>query len=534
MLKLLTSMARAGVALAWEARFDLLGKATGAATKKYVVPHLKMHNGSQFVTVRALKKLKPVWKRAIHAPDEGLAPLPTIKKPVTTKYVIQRHHAHRAGEHFDLRFMIKGRGVSFAIPKHRMPNQGENLLAVLQPDHIEEYFDFEGTIPDGQKGAGLVEIFAAGEADILSCNEGKLVFELPDGPVAGRYVVIATGGGPRGDHCILRSFPPVVEQAVKPHVRLFGKRSEDYLERTVETYENGDVLEEKVDGACAGWQVDKDGRVELTGPRLSKKTGEVIRYTHKLPKLRADFASAGLERQSGEGELWHKRGPNFVAAVLNSSPTRARFLQRKHGPLRIKLYNIHEEKPYAERYADMQQAARAAGATVSVVKQVVPRSPAVAAAFAQWCRSDPRTPRDGIVAKSPRDVEVNWRKVKPSDTVDVPITGFEEGRGKYTDSLGALRVLRGGREINLGTGFTDYQRAWIWRNRQELQGELVKAQFHERANTSLDNTGGSFAGFHESKSEVGLRMYAEALADGTDKSPSEIKYALISAAGWKR
>jgi len=535
MRSLLISMFRAGVALAWEVRFELLGKATKAATKRYIDPHVVRTSGSRFASVRALRTLKPVWKRAIHAPSEGLIPLPKISSPVTAKYVVQLHEAKRAGPHYDLRLMIKGRGISFAIPKHRMPEVGENLLAVLQPDHIEEYFDFEGTIPDGQKGAGSVEIIAAGEVDILNCDEGKLVFEIPDGPVSGRYVVIMTGGGPRGDHAIVRSFPPVIEQAVKPQVRLFGKRSEDYFSKAVQAQEDGHVLEEKVDGACAGWWVDKEGRAELSGPRLSKRDGKPIRYTHKLPKLRADLAKANLKNQSGQGELWHRRGPNFVAAVLNSSPTRARHLQHKYGPVRLKLYNLDEEVPYNERYQRLKQISRAAGPTVEVVKQFAPKNAALAVTFAEWCRIDPKTPRDGFVAKDPDGLDTVWRKGKPTDSVDTPIIGFKEGSGRCTGSLGSLLVQSsGGKTVSIGTGFTDFQRDWIWAHRDELVGDIVSVKFHERANTDLSNTGGRFDGFHAGKSEAGLKMYAEALADGTDKTPEEIKYALISAAGWRR
>lgn len=530
---LLKQMIQAGVAIAWESRFDILGTVFGAVSKKYIRPHIP-HPSSPFITIRAYRKIKPVWKRAIHAPSEELTPLPTITEPITTRYVIQRHHAKRAGEHFDLRLMIKGRGISFAIPKHRMPGKNENLLAVLQPDHIEEYFDFEGIIPDGNKGAGLVEIFASGEADVLSCDSGKLVFEIPDGPVSGRYVIIATGNGPRADSCIIRSFPPVVTQAEKPHVRLFGGKEDTYESKAIKAYNDGMVMEEKVDGACAGWQIDKDGRVELTSPRLSVKDNTVIRYTHKLPKLRADLAKSGLKNQSGEGELWHKRGPNFVAAVLNSAPERARFLQRKHGPVRLKLFNIHEDKAYAERYAHLKEVAKKSGSTVSVVSQYTPESNQTAIAFAAWCRLNSKCPRDGFVAKDPNGLGTDWWKGKPTNPDDVQIIGFQKGTGKYSDSLGALIVSREGREIKIGTGFTDFQRDWIWRNRESLQGECVKVQFHERANTTLLDTGGRFDGFHESKSDIGLRMYAEALADGTDRSPEDVKYALISAAGWRK
>lgn len=532
-MNLMTAMLRAGIAMAWESRFSILGKVSGRVVKTHVAPHLKLYKGSPFATVRALNRLKPVWKRAVHAPHESIQELPTLGRPETVKYVIQRHFAHRAGEHLDLRLMIKGRGISFAIPKARMPQGKENLLAVLQPDHIEEYFSFEGEIPEGQMGAGEVLIAASGEADVLTCTPDKIVFELPDGPMAGRYVLINTSTGV-DQNWLFREFPPVVEQAIKPNVRLLS-RDDGYLEKAARAADDGLVLEEKVDGACAGWRVDKEGRVELAGPRISRRTGLPIRYTHKLPAVVRDLARADLRRVSGEGELWHKRGPNHVAAVLNSNPDRARFLQRKHGPIRLKLFNLDEDKPYKERYNDLRKIARSSGPSVTVVHQIRPKTPEVAKAFAFICRTtDDGIPRDGFVAKDLGLPGTDWWKGKPVDSIDTEILGFKEGTNGLTGTLGSLKVNGpDGRPVNVGSGFTRAQRDWIWGHRDLLEGDVVKVAFHERGNY-LTNTGPRFDGFHESKSEAGLQMYAEALADGTDKTGDEMKYALKSAAGWRR
>ena len=445
MANIARAMVVGAVKTAWDFHVPILEHFVSTAKGKWVTPRLKLHShndkAGQFLLVRLARNGKlPVWKRAIHAPSESLVAPPKLSGPQTVKYVIQLHDAKRAGLHYDLRFMINGRGVSFAIPKHRMPNRGENLLAVLQPDHIEEYFDFEGIIPDGNKGAGSVEITASGELDIIQCDHDKIVFEIPDGPVSGRYVLIAT----QGPNWLFRSFPARVEAATKPNVKLYGKRTEEYDFKAASAADGQTIFEEKIDGACARWAFDKDGRVELTGPRISKRTGEPIRYTHKCPALVKDLTQADLKNVSGTGEIWHKRGPNFVAAILNSKPERARAMQRKYGPLRIKLFNVHTDEPYSARRDELVRIADQSGSRVEVPKARIPQSSNEAIAFARWCRTDPRTPRDGVVAKHPDTVDGEvWHKIKPTDAQDVPIVGFTEGNGKDTGRLGSLQVRHG-------------------------------------------------------------------------------------------
>lgn len=56
---------------------------------------------------------------------------------------------------------------SWAIPKHKIPKDSDKLLAVETEPHPMSYFSFEGTIPEGNYGAGEVEIFDKGTFEIL-------------------------------------------------------------------------------------------------------------------------------------------------------------------------------------------------------------------------------------------------------------------------------------------------------------------------------------------------------------------------------
>lgn len=58
-----------------------------------------------------------------------------------------------------------------------------------------------------------------------------------------------------------------------------------------------------------------------------------------------------------------------------------------------------------------------------------------------------------------------WLKVKPKDTADVYVTGFQAGTGKHKGKMGALLTNYG----KVGTGFSDADREW-WQMMYELHG----------------------------------------------------------------
>lgn len=67
-------------------------------------------------------------------------------------------------------------------------------------------------------------------------------------------------------------------------------------------------------------------------------------------------------------------------------------------------------------------------------------------------------------------------KVKHVEEWTLKVVGFEEGSGKFEGMLGAIVLEHGSNTVKVGTGFTDYQRSYIWDNRDDLLGELVEIE----------------------------------------------------------
>jgi bifunctional non-homologous end joining protein LigD len=134
---------------------------------------------------------------------ETSEPAGKLKKSASKlEFVIQRHKATRL--HYDFRLELDGVLKSWAVPKGPSLNPKDKRLAMMVEDHPYDYKNFSGIIPDGNYGAGIVEIWDSGTyADIDNSSreiaekklrsglkEGNLKFQLFGKKLKGEFALV--------------------------------------------------------------------------------------------------------------------------------------------------------------------------------------------------------------------------------------------------------------------------------------------------------------------------------------------------------
>lgn len=118
------------------------------------------------------------------------------------RFVVQRHQATRL--HYDFRLELDGVLKSWAVPKGPSLNPTQKRLAVMVEDHPVSYIGFKGTIPEGNYGAGVVEIWDNGSFQpvnedhepvterqaLQALKKGELKFRLKGKKLKGEFVLV--------------------------------------------------------------------------------------------------------------------------------------------------------------------------------------------------------------------------------------------------------------------------------------------------------------------------------------------------------
>jgi len=118
-------------------------------------------------------------------------------------YVIQLHDA--TALHYDVRLEVDGVLKSWAVPKGPPGEPGERHLAIPTEDHPLEYAHFEGQIPEGEYGAGKVEIWDSGTYRNLRAEiEGEEPVSMPDSLAEGKVEVFLEGKTLHGGYALIR------------------------------------------------------------------------------------------------------------------------------------------------------------------------------------------------------------------------------------------------------------------------------------------------------------------------------------------
>ena len=116
-------------------------------------------------------------------------------------YIIQKHAASHL--HYDFRLELSGVLKSWAVPKGPSLDPTIKRLAVHVEDHPMEYGSFEGIIPPGQYGGGVVMLWDKGEwipqdkDPRLAYQKGSLTFLLKGKKLKGLWKLVRIKKDPK-------------------------------------------------------------------------------------------------------------------------------------------------------------------------------------------------------------------------------------------------------------------------------------------------------------------------------------------------
>lgn len=119
-------------------------------------------------------------------------------------FVVQRHKASRL--HYDFRIEVNGVLKSWAVPKGPSKNPNDKRLAMMVEDHPYDYKDFEGEIPEGNYGAGIVEIWDSGYYTDLEGNDKDVTEQETEKAIEkGNVKIRLFGKKLRGEFAIVKT-----------------------------------------------------------------------------------------------------------------------------------------------------------------------------------------------------------------------------------------------------------------------------------------------------------------------------------------
>jgi bifunctional non-homologous end joining protein LigD len=220
-------------------------------------------------------------------------------------FVIQKHAATRL--HYDFRLEMDGVLKSWAVTRGPSLVPGEKRLAVHTEDHPLDYGGFEGTIPDGNYGAGAVLLWDRGSWEPVydphkGYEKGHMEFELKGEKLEGRWhlVRMANREGEKRENWLLI-------------------KGEDEFARAEG---DPDILEEKPLSVKTGRAIE-----ELEG-RKTKKSRKAVKAEPASPPERAS-APPPLDAGKIKG-VKKARLPDFIepqlATLVKTAPSGKRWL----------------------------------------------------------------------------------------------------------------------------------------------------------------------------------------------------------------
>lgn len=427
-------------------------------------------------------------------------------------FVVQKHAASRL--HWDFRLEWQGTLRSWAVPKGPSLDPADKRLAVEVEDHPIAYAKFSGDIPEGEYGAGHVDIWDEGTWTPVGdfdeqLRKGHLEFVLHGRKLGGKWHLVRTRlTGKQQQWLLMKSKDEAARfgadadvidagraddpkrmpksapraAAAKPPIRTSGRKSARGGSHKLPTTMKAQLatLVDKVPGDD-GWvyELKYDGvrllaRVDGEDVRCLSRNG--IDWTHKIGPVVPALAQLGLEGTWLDGELIvsDERGKSDFSLLQHTME------QGRHGELQYCIFDMLFDRgedlrplPLSERKArlDAALAKLPAKGALRLADQIHSDS---ASLLARVCNQH----LEGLIAKridAPYRGErsPDWLKVKCHREQEFVVGGAAylpgRGTGTFSSLLVGVKTKDGLKYVGrVGGGFSAADRVEWHRRAQKL------------------------------------------------------------------
>jgi DNA ligase D-like protein (predicted ligase)/DNA ligase D-like protein (predicted polymerase)/DNA ligase D-like protein (predicted 3'-phosphoesterase) len=376
--------------------------------------------------------------------------LPGAATGAGSAFVVHRHHATRL--HYDLRLEQNGVLKSWAIPKGLPSRPGIKRLAVNVEDHPLAYVNFEGAIPKGEYGGGMMWKFAQGRYEISKEKKDGFYFRLLSRELTAEYRTYRT-----------KENQWLLERVDNPQTDWLRDRVEPMLSRSADRPPDSEdyLYEVKWDGIRAMITLD-EGFVRIHG-----RNG--LDITNQFPELlvpeQAFRATSGLF--DGEIVCLDENGKPVFADVIDrmrqKSETGIERARTSHAAVCYLFDCLYLDgrpvvnEPLTRRREWLEDAIKKG--TAFRISEAVPEGAALFEAAKQMGL-------EGVMAKqrastyAPGKRSDSWLKIKARQTIECVVIGYTRGTGDRERTFGALHLgQRNGDKLKymgkVGTGFTE-------------------------------------------------------------------------------
>jgi DNA ligase D-like protein (predicted ligase)/DNA ligase D-like protein (predicted polymerase)/DNA ligase D-like protein (predicted 3'-phosphoesterase) len=410
--------------------------------------------------------------------DKTPEPAPAAILGQGNAFVVHRHHATRL--HYDLRLERDGVLKSWAVPKGLPPRPGIMRLAVNVEDHPLEYVNFEGAIPKGEYGGGMMWKFAQGRYEITKEKKDGFYFRLQSRELNGEYRTHRT----KENQWLLERVDTPQQDWLRDPVQPMLARSAEKPPISPEY-----IYEVKWDGLRALIALD-EGELKIYG-----RNG--FDFNRQFPELltpeQTFRATSGLF--DGEIVCLEPDGrPNFRNVIQRMQQTTEGAIERLQAqhPAVCYLFDCLyldgravTNEPLVRRREWLKDAIRKESAYR--VSEFVEEGEAFFEAVKAMGL-------EGIMAKQRNSAYLpgkrtdSWLKVKVRQTTECIIIGYTRGKGDRESRFGALHLAQvQGDDLKyvgkVGTGFDDHLLGTIFAELEKLT--IIKRPVKEKP---LDDT----------------------------------------------